>query len=176
MKDKIYVAKLGKAVGLKGQLRLIMDTDFPTQFKKDAIFTTNKNIQLKVVEFNAQRELIKFDGFNDMDAAKRLTNQELYSSYEDTKEQCELDENEFFWFDIVGCKVIENGQELGVVSEIHRYPLDDYLEINTAQNLVDEKFSKTFLVPYNMENYIVNVDIEKKTIETKNSFEILENS
>ena len=176
MKDKIYVAKLGKAVGLKGQVRLIMDTDFPSQFKKDAIFTTNKNIQLKVVEYNTSRELIKFEGYDDMDAAKRLTNQELYSSYENTKEECILEENEFFWFDVVDCKVIENGQDLGIVKDIHRYPLEDYLEIKTSKELVSKDLPKVFLVPYNTENYILNVDIENKTIEVKNSLEILENS
>lgn len=34
MKDKIYVAKLGKTVGLKGDLKLFIDSDFPEQFKK----------------------------------------------------------------------------------------------------------------------------------------------
>lgn len=176
MKDKIYVAKLGKAVGLKGHLRLIMDTDFPSQFKKDTVFNTNKNIQLKVVEYNTSRELIKFEGYDNMDAAKRLTNQELYSSYENTKEQCQLEENEFFWFDIVDCKIIENGQELGFVKDIHRYPMEDYLEINTSKELVEKELPKVFLLPYNRDNYILNVDIENKIIEVKNSLEILENS
>ena len=51
-KNNIYVAKLGKAVGLKGHLRLFIETDFPEQFKKDAIFTTNRNLQLKVLLYN----------------------------------------------------------------------------------------------------------------------------
>ena len=32
--DKIYIAKLGKTVGLKGQQKLHIDSDFPEQFKK----------------------------------------------------------------------------------------------------------------------------------------------
>ena len=32
--NKVYVAKLGKAVGLQGHLRLFIDSDFPMQFKK----------------------------------------------------------------------------------------------------------------------------------------------
>ena len=45
--NNIYVAKLGKAVGLQGHLRLFIDSDFPEQFKKGATFTTNRNLQLK---------------------------------------------------------------------------------------------------------------------------------
>jgi len=100
----------------------------------------------------------------------------LFVSEEQTKENCSLDENEFFWFDIISCQIIEDGKILGIVKDIHRYPLDDYLEINTDESLVEEKLPKTFLVPYNVENYIVSVDIKAKKIETKNCFEILENS
>lgn len=176
MNNKIYVAKLGKAVGLKGQLRLIMDSDFPSQFKKDAIFTTNKKLELKVQEFNTTRELIKFEGYDDVDTAKKLTNQELYVSYESTQENCKLEENQYFWFDLIDCAIIENGTILGKVKDIHRYPIDDYFEITTDKKLIDNGLPNTFLVPYVIDNYILKVDIDNKLIETINCLEILENS
>ncbi len=176
MKNKIYVAKLGKAVGLKGHLRLIIDSDFPNQFKKDAIFTTNKKVELKVQEYNTSRELIKFENYDDVDIAKKLTNQELYVSEENTKENCPLDKDQFFWFDLIDCEIKENGKLLGKVKDIHRYPLDDYFEVVTDEALVKEGLPKIFLIPYVVETYIENVDIENKTIETKNCFDILENS
>lgn len=177
MNNNIYVAKLGKAVGLKGHLRLFIDSDFPEQFKKNATFTTNRNIKLVVQEYNHSRELIKFEGYDDIDIAKKLTNQELYVSAEQSKQECDLEEDEFFWFDIIDCKVIESEKILGKVKDIHRFPLDDYLEITTDAKLVKElNLPKTFLIPYNTENYILSVDIENKTIQTKNSYEILENS
>jgi len=176
MNNKIYVAKLGKAVGLKGQLRLFMDTDFPEQFKKGASFTTNKKLELIVAEYNASRELIKFEGFDNMDDAKKLTNQLLFVSKEDTKQNCELEEDEYFWFDIIGCEIIEDNKNLGSVKEIHRFPLDDYLEVSTSNELVEQNLPKTFLIPYNKERFIVSVDIENKIIETQDCFDILENS
>lgn len=177
MNNKIYVAKLGKAVGLKGQLRLFIDSDFPQQFKKGAVFTTNKKLQLTIEDYQASRELVKFKGYDDVDSAKKLTNQELYVSEDDTKENCSLEDNQFFWFDIIGCEIIEDNKKLGRVKDIHRYPLDDYLEITTDLELVNSSnLPKSFLIPYNMEKYILKVDIESKTIETKDCFEILENS
>lgn len=65
---------------------------------------------------------------------------------------------------------------LGVVKDIHRYPLDDYLEVITSKELVEKELPKTFLIPYKKDKYIINVEINNKTIQTKNSFEILENS
>ena len=176
MKNKIYVAKLGKAVALKGQLRLIIDSDFPNQFKKNAIFTTNKKLELKVQEYNSSRELIKFENYDDVETAKKLTNQELYVSQEDTKENCKLEKDQFFWFDLIDCKIIESGKLLGKVKDVHRYPLYDYFEVITDETLVKEGLSQIFLIPYVTQTYIENVDIENKTIETKNCLEILENS
>lgn len=176
MNSNIYVAKLGKAVGLQGHLRLFIDSDFPEQFKKGATFKTNRNLDLKVLEYNSSRELIKFENYEDVDTAKKLTNQELYSSLEQTKANCKLGKNEFFWFDLLSCNVFENELKLGVVKELHRYPLNDYLEISTDEDLVKKGLPKVFLIPHIFDKFIQNIDIENKIIKVSNSLEILENS
>ena len=174
--NDIFVAKLGKAVGLQGHLRLFIDSDFPEQFKKGVVFKTNKNLELKVSEYNPSRELIKFENFNDVDTAKKLTNQELFSTIEQTKEFCKLNKNEFFWFDLISCKVYEKDLELGCVKDIQRYPLNDYLEIETSAELVKKAYPKVFLIPHIFDKYILKVDITNKRIEVRDSFVILENS
>ena len=173
--NTIYVAKLGKAVGLQGYLRLFIDTDFPEQFKKGAIFSTNRNLQLEILEYNSSRELIKFKDYEDIDTAKRLTNQELFSTIEQTKQYCKLAKNEFFWFDLISCDIYENGLKLGKVKEIQRYPLNDYLEVTTDVVLTDKGLPKTFLIPHIFDKYVLNIDIEKKVISVIKSFGILEN-
>ena len=174
--SNIYVAKLGKTVGLQGHLRLFIDSDFPEQFKKGATFTTNRNLQLKVSEYNASREVVKFENYEDVDTAKKLTNQELYSTIEQTKENCKLGKNEFFWFDLISCEVFENDLKLGKVKEIQRYPLNDYLEITTDIELVNKGYPKVFLIPHIFDKFVLNIDIENKRINVINSFDILENS
>ncbi|MBD3829235.1 MAG: 16S rRNA processing protein RimM [Arcobacter sp.] len=174
--SNVYVAKLGKAVGLQGHLRLFIDSDFPEQFKKGAVFTTNRNLQLKVLEYNSSRELVKFENYEDVDTAKKLTNQELYSTIEQTKENCKLGKNEFFWFDLISCEVFENDLKLGKVKEIQRYPLNDYLEITTDIELVNKGYPKVFLIPHIFDKFVLNIDIENKRINVINSFDILENS
>lgn len=174
--NKIYVAKLGKAVGLQGHLRLFIDSDFPEQFKKGATFTTNRNLTLKVLECNIDKELIRFEEYLDVDLAKKLTNSELFTTQEATKEYCKLKENEFFWFDLISCEIFEKDLKLGVVKDIHRYPLNDYLEVNTDILLVQKNLPKTFLIPHIFDTFIEKVDIENKKIFVLNAFDILENS
>ena len=174
--NDIFVAKLGKAVGLQGHLRLFIDSDFPEQFKKGATFKTNKKLELKVAEYNSSRELIKFENFNDVDTAKKLTNQELFATLEQTKESCKLKKNEFFWFDLISCDVYENDLLLGKVKDIQRYPLNDYLEIITNEALVNKGLPKVFLIPHIFDKYVLDVNIENKKISVKDSLIILENS
>ena len=176
MNSNIYVAKLGKTVGLKGHLKLHLDSDFPEQFKKDAIFITNRKVKLKVVEYNSNRDIVLFENYEDIDLAKKLINQELFASTQQTRENCDLDKNEFFWFDLIDCKVYENDLLLGQVKDIHRYPISDYLEITTSSLLVEKELPKTFLLPHLFEQYILSVDIDKKEIKVKDAYAILENS
>jgi 16S rRNA processing protein RimM len=176
MNDKIYVGKLGKAVGLDGSLKVYIESDFPEQFRKDATFTTNKGLTLVVKSYNENRDVVKFDAISSVDDAKKLTNQLLYTTIEDTRKACTLKENEFFWFDLMGCKIVDDSNLLlGEVKDIQRLPISDYFEIETAKDLQEKGLPKTFLIPY-LELYILRIDLSLKTIFTKDCFAILENS
>lgn len=176
IENNIYVAKLGKTVGLKGHLRLFIDSDFPEQFKKGNTFNTNRNLTLKISEFNPARETVKFEGYDDVELSKKLINQELYVTIEQTRQNCKLGKNEFFWFDLIGCDIYENDLKLGKVNDVFRYPLNDYLEIYTSKELTNKELPKVFLIPHIFEQFIIDVNLEKKIIQVKNSFAILENS
>ena len=101
----------------------------------------------------------------------------LYTTQEQSKAQCELKENEFFWFEIVGSEIVENGEILGVVSEIERFSAQDYLNVKTSSTLTAQNLPKSFLIPYTA-RYILSVDSMQnpKIIHTQLCKEILENS
>ena len=171
--EKIYIAKLGKTVGLKGQLKIFIESDFPEQFKKDNTFTTHKKKQLKIEVINLKNNTVKFVGIDNIDDAKQYVNSLLFTTLEDTKQNCTLKEKQYFWFDLINCKIIENNDLLGTIVDIHRYPIDDYFEIKTNEKLLNDDFKvKTFLLPYN-DNYILDVNIDKKEIIVKNANDIL---
>lgn len=172
--EKIYVGKLGKSVGLKGQMRVYIESDFPEQFKKGVTFTTNKNKTLTVESINQSYDTVKFIGIDTIEDTKIFINSLLFTSEEESKKNCKLTKKQFFWFEIEGCTIVENGIELGKVIEINRYPTDDYMTIETAKALVekDSKTAKNFLLPYN-DTYILEVDSDKKIIQVKNGIDIL---
>jgi len=172
--EKIYVAKLGKSVGLKGQMRVFIDSDFPEQFKKGVSFTTNKNKTLTVESINQGFDTVKFVGIDTIEDTKIFINSLLYTTEEESKKNCTLKQKQYFWFEIEGCIVVENGITLGKITEINRFPTDDYMYIDTDKELLakDPKTAKTFLLPYN-DNYVLSVDIEKKIMLVQNGFDIL---
>ena len=173
--NKIYIAKLGKAVGLKGQQKLHIDSDFPEQFKKDTILTTDKNQELKIESYNSKSNTVKFVGIDTIEQAKKLTNKQLFVSQEDTRDMCNLGKKQFFWFDIIGCDVVEDGELLGKVDDVQRMPLSDYIQVLTSKELQDKKFADIFLLPY-IDEYIIDVDINNKSINVKGAKDILEAS
>ncbi len=171
---KLAVARLGRSVGLKGELRFFDLSDFPEQFKAGATFASDRG-ELEIERINHKRGTIKFKGIDTPEDAKKLTNAYLYSDEESTKSQMELDEDEYFWFDIIGCELYEEGERLGKVAEIQRLPSADYLIVETDEKLRSEGYPKSFLVPF-LDRFIGEVDTAAKRIETKGAKDILEAS
>jgi 16S rRNA processing protein RimM len=172
--ETFFIAQIGRTVGLHGDLKLNLHTDFPEQFKSGAVFASDRG-DLEITDYNPTRNLVRFAGYASVESAKKLTNTKLYSTLEKTHEQVELGEGEHFWFEIIGCDVVEDGEVLGTVDEIDRMLDTDYLAITTAPQWVEAGLPKHFLLPY-IPRYIVAADIEAKRIETVDARDVLEAS
>jgi 16S rRNA processing protein RimM len=172
--NDIEVARLGKAVGLKGDLKLHNLSDFPEQFCVGATFFTPPNLTLEICAYAPDSNLVRFCGHENREAAQLLVNSLLYTSIENTRKQCSLGSEEFFWFDIEGCSIYEDAQLLGIVEDIERIGGQDYLHVKSDSLLVTTGLAKQFLIPY-QDHFITKVDIEAKSIYVKNAKALLEN-
>ena len=157
-----------------GENRLILDSDFPEQFFQGATFETKRGT-LIVDSYNESRGLVKFQGIGTREDAKKLTNLELFTTQEATKDSCSLAEGEYFWFDVIDCSVYEEDQLLGVVTSVERLEPTDYLMIKTEKSLVEKKCAKSFMIPY-IDHFVLKTDIENKRIDVKGGLDILEAS
>jgi 16S rRNA processing protein RimM len=171
--ELIEVAKLGRAVGLKGFLKLHNFSDFPEQFKKGGRFFIDESESLEIAEFDKQKSIVRFVGINDRDIASKLTNKILKITKEATKNSCKLKKDEFFWFDIIGCKIVENGQNLGIVDDIERIGSQDYLHVKTDEKFVKDGLQKDFLIPYT-DRFILHVNTDLQEIITQYAAYFLE--
>ena len=169
--NKIPIAKIGKTFGVKGWVKLHLLTDFPEQFKAGKTFEADK-ITLTIENINRKNHTIKFVDFNTPEEAKKLTNRIIYSDTETSKEDIKLKKDEWFWFDIIGCEVIEDDKVLGVVEDINRINDIDYIVVKINKDLGYKQ--QRFL--FDFKRHIVDVDIENKKIYVQNTLPILEAS
>ncbi len=185
---KIPIAKLGKSHGLKGWQRIFLLTDFPEQFTPGSTFSSDKT-ELTIDKIDLKRNLVKFKGVDTPEDAKKLTNRKLYTTEEETRNNIKLKDNEYFWFDIEGCDVFENGKlkiengeselvkdademiKLGKVREIERADVD-YLLIDTDGELIKAGYPKRFMIDFR--RHVKDVDIKNKKITADGAIDILE--
>jgi 16S rRNA processing protein RimM len=170
---KIPIAKIGKSFGVRGWQKLHILSDFPEQFKKGASFESDR-VELTIEDIDLKRGLVKFKGINSPEDAKKLTNRTLYTTPKRSKEEIELKEGEYFWFDIIGCDVFEeiDGKEIkiGKVVDIERAD-EDYLVIEVDEAL-KEGYPKRLLI--NFKRNVKDVDVDNKKIIATGAFELLE--
>lgn len=173
--DLVYLGKLGRAVGLRGEMRIILETDFLEQFKKGTFLYLADSSVLTIESIELNKNHIKFLNIDSPEIASKYTNKEIFSTYEETRKNCKLKEGQFFWFDLIGLNVMEDDLLLGITRDISRFTGSDYFEIETSEELCAQGMPKSFLIPY-IPNFIKNVDLNDKKINVQNSLDILKNS
>ena len=171
----LHIATIGKTVGIKGDMKFHIKCDFPEQFHNGATFFTNLKQNITLNDVNLDRGLVKIAGINTIEDAKKFTNAKLFTTREETRKNCHLDEGEYFWFDLEDCEVYEDGKLLGMVNEVERIAVSNYLNVKTNKELVNTGSAKSFLIPF-AEPFRVSVDIDKKIITVSGAMDILEAS
>lgn len=172
--DDALIAQIGRTIGLWGDLKFHIHTDFPEQFKVGNTYKSNRG-DLTISDINFTRAIVKFRGYESIDSAKKLTNTKIYANIEQTKENCDLKEGQHFWFDVIGCSVKQDDEILGVIEDIQRMGDTDYLLLKTDDALVKAELPKTFLIPY-IDRYVLTVDIDEKIVYVQDAKDILEAS
>ena len=175
MKEKrFFIAQVGKPVGLQGDMKFHLHTDFPQQFHPGVTLESSRG-PLTIRSYNSKRGLIRFEGYESPEKARELTNAKIYSDEEQTRELCPLAEGEHYWFEIIGSELWDGEELLGRVREIQRMLDTDYLLIETDESLRGEGLPANFLLPY-IPRYILSFDAESKRLEVRDAREILEAS
>jgi 16S rRNA processing protein RimM len=122
--DLIIVARAVRTRGLKGELVADVLTDFPERFEKvselSGVGPGGERTELKLENywFQNDRMVLKFAGYDTVEAAKALVGYEFGLP---EAERVELPEDEFYDWELEGCSVESNlGLSLGKVREVLR--------------------------------------------------------
>ncbi|MHC2185016.1 16S rRNA processing protein RimM [Rathayibacter agropyri] len=136
---QLRVARLAKAHGLKGAIKLELYTDEPDKrFTPGATFTLQvprtsewhgKTLELVELRWYNSHAVAFFRGIDDRNAAESLLKAILWIDEEVQTQPGEDDS----WYDyqLVGMKVLREGVEVGTVRRVDHFPAQDLLIVGT---------------------------------------------
>ncbi|MFP3029531.1 MAG: ribosome maturation factor RimM [Arsenophonus sp.] len=165
--NSIALGKLGSAYGIRGWLRIFSFTEYTEDiFKYQPWFIQRagqwwQQLELEGWKHHNQDIIIKIKHIDDRNAANLMTN---YKIIIDSEQLPELEDNEYYWKDLIGCQVITTkGYSFGYVQNLMETGSNDVLIIKA--NLKDAFDIKERLIPFLDEQIIKNIDLTSKTIE-----------
>ncbi len=155
MTDRVCVAKIGAAHGLRGEVRLQVFTQDPDAILEFGELTSEDGTKkFRVVSLRPAKGhfVAKLEGVNDRNASELLTNIELFVSRE--KFPAIEEDDEFYHADLIGLRVEDkSGKSYGVVIAVRNYGASDLIE-------VAEPPSKSgTLIPF-IDQFVPEVDLE----------------
>ena len=123
--ELIAVARVVKVRGLRGEVAAELLTDFPERFEstEELVAVTpggaRRALAIEQSRLHAGRVLLKFAGYDTPEAAQVLVGLELCVPERDA---VELEEDEFFDWQLQGCRVeTVGGEALGSVRDVWHY-------------------------------------------------------
>lgn len=165
MKEYLLVCKVLKPVGLKGDLKVYTYTTFKDiRYKKGSkLFYKNDEdyIELTVKSFYSKGgnlDVISFKDLDEIDKVNFLLGKEIYALKDDSL----LNENEFYYSDLTGLKVIdEDNNELGKVTSIEEFPAQITLKIqkNSAKSHFFVPFNDFFVKEVNIKDGFIKIHL-----------------
>ncbi len=139
LKNKVYLAIIGSAHGMKGDTLVKILSDKPQYLKAYGTLYDDMGHSYEIVTLRMQKNnaIVHFKGIENRNAAEALKGIRLYVARDQLIN--DLEEDEFYQVDLIGLRV-QNcvGQILGEVSGFFNFGAGDLLEIrlNTGKNVL----------------------------------------
>ena len=151
---RVPVADIVKAHGLRGEVEVELQTDFPERMAEagSVVVSGSRHGQARALRVESvrltvgTRALVKFEGVDDVDQARELRGCTVLLNRDDVPPP---PEGAYYYFQIVGLRVVTTGgKELGRVVEVIRTGANDVYATEEA------------LIPA-VDNVIKRIDLER---------------
>ncbi|MNM90080.1 Ribosome maturation factor RimM [compost metagenome] len=163
MSESLMVGKIVNTHGVRGEVKIWLHTDFPdVRFAPKSRITAVNPESGEKINFTIsssrpykQMYIAKFNEFNNINEVEKYKGWELKVSKEDT---IELPANEYYFHEIIGCRVVsDEGEELGVIEEILRPGANDVWVVKLPNR-------KQLLLPV-IDDVVLEVDVSEKLVK-----------
>ena len=162
MDELVAIARVVKPRALRGELVAELLTDFPERFAGletvTAVMRDAGRRELKIEDywFQSGRVILKFAAYDTIELAETLRNAEICIPQ---SEAVELDSDEYFDWQLVGCKVETiDGKAVGTVRELMRTGGTEILVIDGQEKEILIPFAAAICPEVDIENKLIQVD------------------
>lgn len=157
------IARIVNTFGIRGEIKVISDTDFPEErFKEGEILTITQDdqpIQQVTVESARQHKgtyIIKLQEFNSVNDVEKFKNTWLSIQ---SSQQHELDDDEYYHHEIIGLNVYTTeAMLLGTIKEILALGSNDVWVVDRAHNNKPDA-----LIPF-IKDVVKEVDLKSEKV------------
>ena len=159
--EKIIVGKINGVHGVKGWVKVFSETDPRegiTKYNPWYLKQQGKWREVKVESGRRQAKTIvaKLEGFDDRDESMLLNGAVIGI---EPSQMDSLKQDEFYWRDLMGCRVInQQDVELGVVETILETGENDVLVVKSDQD------DREHLIPWTIGTTVIKVDLKQHLI------------
>ena len=159
MTDRIRIARIGAAHGIRGEVKLWSFTEDPLAVTQYGLLETEdgkRQFEIEAARPAKDHLVARLVGVADRNAAEALRNVDLFVPRDRLPAIEEADT--FYHADLVGLAAVsENGAALGTVTAIHNFGAGDLIEIAPVAG------GEALLLPFN-ETTVPTVDLEARRI------------
>ncbi|WP_062048644.1 ribosome maturation factor RimM [Bacillus sp. JCM 19034] len=160
--DWLRVGKIVNTHGVRGEVRVISTTDFSEERYAGGseLMVRLHSGEEEIVKVRSHRvhkqfDLLQFEGYTSINEVEKFKGCILYG---DSETLPDLDEDEYYYHEIIGCLVqTEEGEELGKIKEIIQTGANDVWVVQRSGG------GKDILLPF-IEDIIKDISIEEKKV------------
>jgi len=157
--DRICVARIGAAHGIRGEVKLWSFTEDPAAVANYGPLETQdgkQRFQIESLRPAKDHFVARISGISDRDAAERLRNLELFVSRERLPKIEE--EDTYYHADLVGLDAVTpDGVQIGTVHALHNFGAGDIIEIMPLGS------GEPLMVPFNSAT-VPKIDFDAKQV------------
>ncbi|MCR3756032.1 MAG: ribosome maturation factor RimM [Sodalis sp. Psp] len=169
--DPVILGKIGPVYGIRGWLRVLSSTDDTASifdYQPWFIKKTSEWCQIELESWKRHKHqdlIIKIRGIEDRENATLLTNYEIVV---DASQLPNLDNNEYYWKDLIGCRVVTtSGYQMGTVIDLMKTGSNDVLVVNANLKNAFCTTVQEKLIPFLYGQVIKDVDLTTHIIKVE---------
>ncbi len=152
--EAVIIGKIGKAHGIKGEMRLFPLTDFPERLSKlKKAYLNDKAVTISALRTSNNFFIIKVAGIDSRETAEKYNGAFLTI---DRDSLSPLKAGEYYYFDIIDLNVYEGNTLVGKIKDIFKTGSNDVY-------VIKELDGNELLLPA-IKRYVEKIDIENGRI------------